>query len=43
MVVGQVADNLLLLRDTTVRTLIVVSILPDALVLFEETRDETGN
>ncbi|MDT5027645.1 MAG: hypothetical protein QOE61_4071, partial [Micromonosporaceae bacterium] len=34
--VAQVADSLLLLRDTTLRTLTVVSVLPDALEMFKK-------
>jgi hypothetical protein len=34
--VAQVADGLLLLRDTTLRTLTVVSVLPDALEMFKK-------
>jgi hypothetical protein len=34
--VGQVADGLLSLRDTTLRTLTVVSLLPDALLLLKK-------
>lgn len=34
--VSQVADGLLILRDTTLRTLVVVSVLPDALALLKK-------